>query len=743
MTYNTPAGNTHAADIYRARSAVQRRRLLMVGVSALTLAFTAAAAIGLATVASAQSTGCSGSAAVSHTTTDTGLIADCNALLAAKPDLLGDSSTTLNWSTSLSMAAWHGVGLNDSSTRVAALWLGDYGLQGEIPTELGNLTSLTQLYLDSNQLSGSIPSGLGGLTSLTILDLHSNELSGPIPSGLGNLASLTELYLDSNELSDPIPSGLGNLASLTELYLDSNQLSGSIPTELGNLASLTILDLHSNELSGPIPTELGNLASLTILDLHSNELSGSIPTELGNLASLTILDLHSNELSGPIPTELGNLAGLTILDLYNNELSGSIPTELGNLASLTILDLHSNQLSGCIPLPLTDLLDGQDLGLSACDDTSVPVIDPDGGTNGDEGDGGGSDSGGDSGGGASGGSGGGGSSGGGGGGGGDFDVGVATFVVANGWSPADVGVASVLAARSDSAVVVYTAGDGLSEETRLLLREALPAEVVIVGGNAAVSREVRTQIRAASSESGISRVSGEDRADTAAGTARRILGAPAAAGRITLVVANGWSPPDIGAAAALAARSGRSAVLYTEAGRLPAPSAAVLGDYEVARVILLGGTGAISQDTQNAIAAAAGDDASISRLTGDDRIDTAAQAARRVLGNPAAAPDGVTLVIANGWSAPDVGVAAALAAATDNAAVAYTAQGALPDPTAALIRDYRPTQVIIVGGRAAIADDVRAAITQTAPDSADIRRITGHTRTDTAARAARRILANL
>ena len=642
MTYNTPADNTHAAVIHRARSVVQRRWLLMVGVSALTLAFTAAAAIGLATVASAQSTGCSGSAAVSHTTTDTGLIADCNALLAAKPTLLGGSETALNWSTSLSMAAWHGVGLNDSPTRVAALWLGGYGLQGEIPTEVGNLTSLTQLYLDSNLLTGPIPTELGGLTSLT------------------------ELYLDSNLLTDSIPSGLGNLASLTRLYLDSNLLTGPIPTELGNLTNLT---------------------------------------------NLTELYLDSNLLTGPIPTELGNLT---------------------NLTNLTILDLHSNQLSGCIPLPLTYLLDGQGLGLSVCDEASMTVIDPGGGTSGGEG--GGSGSGG--GGGASGGS---GSVGGGG---GDFDVGVATFVVANGWSAADVGVASVLASRTDGAVVVYTAGDELSEETRELLREASPAEVIIVGGTSAVSRDVRTQIRAASSESGISRVSGADRADTAAGTARRILGGPSGAGRVTVIVANGWSPPDIGAAAALAARSGRSAVIYTAANSLPEASGALLRDYEVARVILVGGTAAISPDVQDAIAAAAGG-ASISRLTGEDRIDTAAQAARRVLGNPAAAPDGVTLVIANGWSAPDVGVAAALAAATENAAVAYTNQGTLPEATAALIRDYRPTQVIIVGGRAAVAIDVRAAITETASSSTDVRRITGSTRTDTAARAARRILANL
>ena len=329
---------------------------------------------------------------------------------------------------------------------------------------------------------------------------------------------------------------------------------------------------------------------------------------------------------------------------------------------------------------------------------------------------------------------------GGGGGGGDLDVGVATFVVANGWSPADVGVAAVLAARTSDAVVVYTAGDELSAETAMLLRDASPAEVIIVGGTAAVSRDVRTQIRAASSESGISRVTGADRADTAAGTARRILGVPSQAGRVTLIVANGWSPPDIGAAAALAARSGRSAVVYTQAARLPEASAALLRDYQVARVILIGGTAAISAEVAAQATAAAGSDASISRLTGADRVDTAAQTARRVLGNAASAPDGITLVIANGWSAPDVGVAAALAAATENAAVAYTSQGTLPAATAELIRDYRPSQVIIVGGRAAVTNEVRAAITEAAPSSTDVRRITGTTRTDTAARAARRIL---
>ena len=335
---------------------------------------------------------------------------------------------------------------------------------------------------------------------------------------------------------------------------------------------------------------------------------------------------------------------------------------------------------------------------------------------------------------------GGGSSGGGGGGSADFDVGVATFVVANGWSAPDVGVASVLAARISGAVMLYTASGALSKETRELMRDASPAEVIIVGGTAAVSRDVRTQMATASPDSDLSRVTGADRVATAAAAARRILGDASRAGRITLIVANGWSPPDIGAAAALAASSGRAAVAYVEAGRLPEATAALLGDYEVARVIVVGGTAAISADVQDAIEAAAGG-APVSRLTGTDRVDTAVQAARRVLGNAAAVPAGVTLVVANGWSPPDVGVAAALAAVTDNAAVLYTAGGVLSQGTAALIGEYRAGQVIIIGGRAAVSDAVRTAITEAAPDEATVRRATGTTRTQTAANAARRILA--
>ena len=156
-------------------------------------------------------------------------------------------------------------------------------------------------YGDGDSFSGELPPELGNLTSLERLAIYNSPLSGEIPPELGNLTNLQELDLHHNELSGKIPPELGNLASLQDLALGENQFSGEIPPELGNLTNLQELDLHHNELSGKIPPELGNLASLQDLALGENQFSGEIPPELGNLTSLERLLLDGNQLTGCIP----------------------------------------------------------------------------------------------------------------------------------------------------------------------------------------------------------------------------------------------------------------------------------------------------------------------------------------------------------------------------------------------------------------------------------------------------------
>ena len=196
-------------------------------------------------------------------------------------------------------------------------------------------------------VQGSIPSKLGELAELRQLSLWGTNLRGPIPSSLANLSELLGLTLQYNQLTGEIPSILGNLPKLGQLRLDGNRLSGSIPPELGRLSDLWSLSLSDNRLTGEIPSRLGNLSKLHRLSLSRNRLSGSIPPELGRLSNLTSLDLGDNQLTGEIPPELGRLSKLEYLDLRQNDLEGQLPLDLTNLSSLKFLAVDGNDL--CAP----------------------------------------------------------------------------------------------------------------------------------------------------------------------------------------------------------------------------------------------------------------------------------------------------------------------------------------------------------------------------------------------------------
>lgn len=94
--------------------------------------------------------------------------------------------------------------------------MGEGGLSGSIPSEVGLLTMLTQFMLASQELTGFIPTEIANIPARKcqpircqtllresnwylagFMDLSMNRLSGPIPSELGSVASLRELMLCS------------------------------------------------------------------------------------------------------------------------------------------------------------------------------------------------------------------------------------------------------------------------------------------------------------------------------------------------------------------------------------------------------------------------------------------------------------------------------------------------------------------------------------------------------------------
>ena len=312
---------------------------------------------------------------------NTGLVSDCEALLAAE-DILA-VSVSLNWAEDTPIAQWDGIRLGGASRRVTRLALPGKGLGGTVPSQLGELSMLTDLNLRTNQLSGPIPAELGDLSSLVRLNLHTNQLSGPIPD-LGGLTGLEEMYLARNMLTGPVPAWLNGMTEMRELWLWGNELSGTIP-DLSGMTSLEKLKLAANNLEGGVPgasalpanlrwliiqenplggtiPDLSGMTRMTVLWLHTNGLTGEVPAS--HLPpNLTSLNLHSNQFSGEIP-DLSGLDKLQWLRLQGNQLSGTIPSTLGEMESLTRLWLHENMLSGPIPAWIGGLTKLQRLWLS-------------------------------------------------------------------------------------------------------------------------------------------------------------------------------------------------------------------------------------------------------------------------------------------------------------------------------------------------------------------------------------------
>ena len=332
--------------------------------------------------------GCSTRGAVDAS--NTGLVADCEALLRAR-NKLENGARILNWSEVKPISQWDGVTVSGTPQRVTRLNLRAMGLVGTVPADLNDLTMLTRLWLHNNSLTGEIPDlsgltrleslwlsgkdmdlsgdisrlGLGSKTRLDTVSLWGNRLTGSIPD-LSRLTSLVRLKLQTNSLSGGVPASLGNLGSLRDLRLRNNTLGGSIPRQLNNLPSLQILALENTGLTGSIP-DLSGLTRLRTLNLRDNNLTGSIPTWLGGMDNMVILNLHTNQLTGPIPSELGDMDKLNRLYLHNNRLTGDIPSELGDLSdTLTHLWLAGNTgLTGCVPSALSNVanndLDESDL----------------------------------------------------------------------------------------------------------------------------------------------------------------------------------------------------------------------------------------------------------------------------------------------------------------------------------------------------------------------------------------------
>jgi putative cell wall-binding protein len=250
--------------------------------------------------------------------------------------------------------------------------------------------------------------------------------------------------------------------------------------------------------------------------------------------------------------------------------------------------------------------------------------------------------------------------------------------------------------------VLVTDRDALPDEVRAEIERLGATRAVLLGGTAALGAGVEADVRTMGLE--VQRLAGGDRFETAGLVAAALPPGPEA------FVVEGSSPdprrgwPDAVSASWLAARSG-AAILLATRDALPAATAAALRARGTERVIVVGGSAAISADVARQVGVIAPD---VERVGGSSRYDTA-----RALAERSGATDGLTAFVTTGEDFPDALAVGPTVAA--RAAVLLTVHGddlAASPATAEWLHTHRDelAGVVLVGGTDAVSAGVEQAI---------------------------------
>jgi hypothetical protein len=174
-------------------------------------------------------------------------------------------------------------------------------------------------------------------------------------------------------------------------------------------------------------------------------------------------------------------------------------------------------------------------------------------------------------------------------------------------------------------------------------------------------------------------------------------------GTDTVVVAFGFDYADALAGAPLAAAED-APILLSERTRLSPATAAAIDDLGASRVVLLGGTAALSAAVEQQAEALEGVE-EVERVFGPNRFATAAAIAAELDSDTVYVAEGANRDPNRGW--PDALAVSALAAFEGSPILLVTA-GTLPNETRTALADY--DAAVVVGGTSAVSQPVLEAI---------------------------------
>ncbi|ANS79120.1 5'-nucleotidase [Serinicoccus hydrothermalis] len=231
--------------------------------------------------------------------------------------------------------------------------------------------------------------------------------------------------------------------------------------------------------------------------------------------------------------------------------------------------------------------------------------------------------------------------------------------------------------------MLLTKQDQLPQATASALEDLAPSQIVLVGGDVAVSDDVEEALEGFGAE--VTRVAGANRYDTSAEVASLFpTGLP------VLYLATGTDYPDALTGGARAGRDG-APMLLTDPAQLRPSTLEAIQTLQPESVVVLGGSGAVSDDVVEAVTELVPD---TTRVFGSDRYGTAVALASTYEYDSVA-------YLASGQDYPDALTGGAFAAYHEGPLLLGKADG-VPTATATALDQLSPQGLVLFGGEGAL-----------------------------------------
>jgi putative cell wall-binding protein len=272
---------------------------------------------------------------------------------------------------------------------------------------------------------------------------------------------------------------------------------------------------------------------------------------------------------------------------------------------------------------------------------------------------------------------------------------VDTVFVAVGDNFPDALAGAAIAGKLGAPLLLITSS-GIPQQTRDELTRLDPDTIVVLGGTAVVSASVQTQLGAYAPT--VIRLAGGNRYSTSVEISK--YGFPANGSATEVVIATGTNFADALAGGPLAAVH-NGPVLLTDPNSLPAVVASEISRLAPDRIVVLGGTAAVSDAVFTQLKALQNNTV---RIAGPNRYSTSVEISQD--GFPGGAP---RVYIATGLNFPDA-LAGAAAAAAYGAPILLVPTADLVDAVYWEINRLGAGQVVILGGRSVVGTPVQAEV---------------------------------